>query len=773
MITHYFKIAVRNLLKYKTQNLICIIGVSIGILCYSVCSYYARSIGRGDTVYPMYEQMAQEHTIYKDYGRQGSPHNATLTQRIEAVIQNDVVYTARYSKAALTTTISKEDGKEVNIGIHGLLTNDQFIKVYPPTVVEGNIDNYLKQPNSIVVSEAFARQWFDKGAVIGKSLMIPIQGEMVPHTIVAVIKPYPLYTSISFSSVDFLVKNEMERNYINVYILHPRTDIEALNKRIAHLHEGIEGIGEDVKCVELHYQKETDKVDEDAIFIAIIGFLVMFSGLINFLTFRINFFFSRDREFHLRKVLGSKSGNLFFQLFTEIAITLGITFLLCLSLQELALPKLFNSLPPFVQSNLRISFEELRTYSWQDFLLITIFSALVCLITVLRINYRTKKGRNALKKPHGKQRIRNWMLGTQLFICIGFILATGAMYLTQEQSAKLMHGGQLTKKEREQILCVNISSIRPMLSPYWEEIQKKLEQKALFDMWCFTNWGSYLCNFGDEKTSVATIHTISPSYFQMMKIPLKTPLEAGKPCCILNKEAAKLLANENIHSVNRLHGRTKETTATYSIHDVVDLPEKLAWCEESLYVPQEDMSFDNSQHLYLRTKSNINIHQAQREIQALFNSYMPNPEQTWWKIQDLNNRNELQAQIMMYKLFMTCAFICISITVLGLFGAISIDTHHRRKEVAIRKINGAQNRQIYWLFGKLYFKIFLVASVLACTIAIGLFNFLSQKISFFDFKNPIYWLLTLSFTALIVLISIIGQIYQISKLNPLESIKGE
>lgn len=39
MIRHYLKVAFRNLLKYKTQNIISIIGLAVGLLCFCICMY--------------------------------------------------------------------------------------------------------------------------------------------------------------------------------------------------------------------------------------------------------------------------------------------------------------------------------------------------------------------------------------------------------------------------------------------------------------------------------------------------------------------------------------------------------------------------------------------------------------------------------------------------------------------------------------------------------------------------------------------------------------
>ena len=42
MLQHYFQIAIRHLLKYKTQNLISIVGLAVCLLCFSICMYCSR-----------------------------------------------------------------------------------------------------------------------------------------------------------------------------------------------------------------------------------------------------------------------------------------------------------------------------------------------------------------------------------------------------------------------------------------------------------------------------------------------------------------------------------------------------------------------------------------------------------------------------------------------------------------------------------------------------------------------------------------------------------
>ena len=40
MITHYLKVAVRNLLKYRTQSIVSVLGLAIGFACVSLSMYW-------------------------------------------------------------------------------------------------------------------------------------------------------------------------------------------------------------------------------------------------------------------------------------------------------------------------------------------------------------------------------------------------------------------------------------------------------------------------------------------------------------------------------------------------------------------------------------------------------------------------------------------------------------------------------------------------------------------------------------------------------------
>ena len=65
MITHYLKVAFRSLLKYKTQNLIAIAGLAVGLFCFCICFYISRFVGSVDTCFENRERIAEVYLVDK------------------------------------------------------------------------------------------------------------------------------------------------------------------------------------------------------------------------------------------------------------------------------------------------------------------------------------------------------------------------------------------------------------------------------------------------------------------------------------------------------------------------------------------------------------------------------------------------------------------------------------------------------------------------------------------------------------------------------------
>ena len=57
MLLHYLKVAVRNLLKYKTQSVISILGLAIGLATFTLSAFWVRYEMTFDTFHRDAERM--------------------------------------------------------------------------------------------------------------------------------------------------------------------------------------------------------------------------------------------------------------------------------------------------------------------------------------------------------------------------------------------------------------------------------------------------------------------------------------------------------------------------------------------------------------------------------------------------------------------------------------------------------------------------------------------------------------------------------------------
>ena len=119
------------------------------------------------------------------------------------------------------------------------------------------------------------------------------------------------------------------------------------------------------------------------------------------------------------------------------------------------------------------------------------------------------------------------------------------------------------------------------------------------------------------------------------------------------------------------------------------------------------------------------------------------------------------------------AFICIFITLIGVFCLTLFETEYRRKEIAIRKIMGSTVHEVLLLFAGRYLVPLLVAFVIAAPVG----YYISTKwLQNFAEHTPIYWWffpLAFLMVSVVVLLTVVLQSGRVATENPVNSIKTE
>ena len=117
--------------------------------------------------------------------------------------------------------------------------------------------------------------------------------------------------------------------------------------------------------------------------------------------------------------------------------------------------------------------------------------------------------------------------------------------------------------------------------------------------------------------------------------------------------------------------------------------------------------------------------------------------------------------------------VAIAIAVFGTYSVITLACQRRRKEIAIRKVNGASVLEILLLFLREYFIITLVA----CAVAFPIGAFMMQRwLEQYVRRVSIEWWLFVGLfilMLLLVLASVLFQVVRAAKQNPADVVKSE
>ena len=119
------------------------------------------------------------------------------------------------------------------------------------------------------------------------------------------------------------------------------------------------------------------------------------------------------------------------------------------------------------------------------------------------------------------------------------------------------------------------------------------------------------------------------------------------------------------------------------------------------------------------------------------------------------------------------SIVTIIIVLLGVYAAITLDTEYRRKEMAIRKVNGAGVKDIAMIFARLYIWLLVITAILAFPIIMFVIEAFSSQYAVFADTGIGFYASIFVGVSLIIALTVGFRIYLITKVNPAEIIRKE
>lgn len=364
MLQNYFKIAWRNLWKNKGFSIINIFCLALGITFSLLIGIYvlnAEGVNSGisniDNQYVIKSKWKQDN--------QGIPVTTlgplakTMRDEYPNLVEN------YYRFDAVVNIISVGDKHfrtQIAVG------DTTLVSMYGFPLAHGNPKRAFRNNQSAVVTEDFANKFFGKTDVIDKviSIQTPADGGRHNFTITAVLKNPPLNTVSNFTSAPYQVYLPMDANqyfqggdkgdnWSNIYMvsmlqLKPGVTPARLETAFTTVLEKYQpafvkgNLKIELAGLRKYYLKDNNSAIQKMLTtLSLVAGFILLLAVINFINISIGTAAGRLKEIGLRKVFGGAKYQLIIQHITEALILTGTATIISLAFYEILLP-VFNQL---------------------------------------------------------------------------------------------------------------------------------------------------------------------------------------------------------------------------------------------------------------------------------------------------------------------------------------------------------------------------------------------------------------------------------------------
>jgi len=759
MFKHNLKMSFRNLWKYKTQTIISIIGLAIGFTCFSLATLWIRYEMTYDNFHKNAEQLYLPVFPSSFSGASFNvpgPLPAYLKETFPEV--KEAVY-------MWETKVQLEvDG--VPIDCNAMATYASFMRIFDIKVLEGRLDFI---DSELAITQRKAKMLFGNESPIGKVLT----SYGTEYTITAVVSSYSNHSNFPFDIITVAQYDERwnrTRNSVCMLELYPNINVEAFKQKLQE--HKITQSGEEYGTIRIggiSLLALTDLRTEDPTRIrdikfahiklfALMGILVILCSLFNYLTLFVSRFKIRGKELALRVVCGASLWSLFSLLLAEFLTTLLAAMLLGLLIMNIVSPT-FQTMSE-IQMNMGNIYAEMILY----------ISAII-LLTVLLFAFTLfvfrKYALNASIRRSNNKLFRKVSIVSQLIISIGFVFCTVVMI----KQIRYLHNSSnigFEYKNRSSMPFAN-AVIGDKLKQIPEITDVVTEHSPLMPVLSRAN---YLISTWDDQTEeqkkvglnmeqVFISDEFSKFYgFQLIAGEMIT--EGQSDDLLINESAMR---NFGWHIDNAVGKRCNFGVIKGVIKNVYNL-------SPTVEVPPTFYEYSKQERggiLFKYTNRKI----AEAKIKELMEKEFPDEPEAY--IADAEEAYErfFKSENALITMLNIMSAICVLISVFGFFSLVSLSCEEKRKEIAIRKVNGADIHDIIAIFFKEYSLLLVIGAAIAFPIGYYIMkNWIEQYINQTSIDAWIYAAILLVIATVIIL-CVGWRVYKTSRENPADVVKSE
>ena len=362
MLINYFKNAVRILISQRFYSIINVAGLSIGITACILVTLYVKH----ELSYDRYHKNAGNiYRIEVSITHEGVTDHMVQSQALLGpTLKNEYPEIKKLSRIYFSERSLVKAGDKNNYEDRISYADSAFFEVFSYQAVAGDITQFLKKPNSIIMTESTAEKYFGKENPLGKIIEIDNQ---YSFEVTGVIKDVPVNSHFKF---DFIapyssLDKQPVANYFPqwgatfgsyTYMLVDKGfNLKAFEKKTENFfstHTDIKGSGWRVRIrplLDIHLNSHSgDEIEENGsvsriIIISSIALFILLLACINFVNLSTARSSKRAMEIGMRKVIGATRSQLVQQFLGESVLFSMSSLLISIITIKLIMPS-FSSL---------------------------------------------------------------------------------------------------------------------------------------------------------------------------------------------------------------------------------------------------------------------------------------------------------------------------------------------------------------------------------------------------------------------------------------------
>lgn len=807
--------------RFKTSSILNILGLSAAIFIFIIVVIQVKYDLTFNTTFNKHDDIfllskLQRTALKDEYSSAMQINEVNALVNSFSEIKNHCYVKTNNKELPVKILSNSSDIKDQHF-VYCTFVSEDFKDIFQPSIIEGSLANVFSDPNSTMISQKTAKRLFGNQSPIGESVEIQTivvtvekgeggtsiyaSNEPKAYLIKAVYKDFPDNISFDNGFITY-AKEQKYLTYNNVFFEINKNQIGTLKEKInqknildqfSFFNQSVDGklnveIEKDnlltllpIKNIHINYPTISSKAtDKSSIYLLmLIGLFALIIAYINFVNFTTAMAPARVRGINIRMVVGADKNMTRFIIASEALFFTLLSFALAL------LYLLFfqgNSIAQIFSADIHI-LQNVGTISYIAIALLVI-SFLIGIYPALYItNFDPVIALKSIGNTSVRSvRLRNTLIVIQLLAAICFI--TIALFINQQHSYMINYSLGFDKNNiltlplyeegrkigKDTNLDVFVQEI--IKNPNIKEYSGS--QPIMGEDRIHRTSSSTFQDGDDSKIYITSYLSSLNNFIEFFNIQIAegegfdTSSNNCKNESVVNEQ---FLTRHNI--TGGQEGLRKSKYLKDSSDEIIGIVKDFHYSSLLNEIQSVRMycgEVKDMQVFYFKPMVGME-REVRTHIETIWSKFSENECPLQFLDQKLEQLYTTQENLA--KVISIVSLIVIFIAVMGIYGLITFNTRYRTREIAIRKVSGAEINNILLLLNKDLLLLYVASCITAIPIIYFAVHIWLQQ---FPIHIPINWwifLLGQVIILLIVLITVSWQSYQSATKNPVESLKSE